>query len=302
MSVIVCGSVAYDFLMEFDGEFGDFILPDQIHILSVAFNVPRLRKEFGGCAGNIGFNMKMLGMDPIICATVGKDFGDYQAWLESNQISTSGIKVIDHMYTAQCFITTDQKNNQLTSFHPGAMEEGHNNSIPNIEGIEMVILSPDGKESTLLHANEMHKKGIPIMYDPGQGLPMFDKSEILNFIDQAEWIILNEYEANLLSEITELDRNEITRRVSAMIVTKGGKGSNIFVQDQVISIAPIPVENEADPTGCGDAYRAGLIYGMIHDLGWEKSGKLGSVLGSIKVQSHGTQNHTFELEALLSRL
>ncbi len=261
MSVIVCGSVAYDYLMEFDGEFGDFILPDQIHILSVAFNVPRLRKEFGGCAGNIGFNMKKLGMDPIICATVGKDFGDYRAWLDSNGISISGIKVIEDMYTAQCFITTDQKNNQLTSFHPGAMEEGHKNPIPDIEGIEMVILSPDGKESTILHANEMQNKGIPIMYDPGQGLPMFDKSEILNFIEQAEWIILNE-----------------------------------------ISIDPIPVENEADPTGCGDAYRAGLIYGMINDLGWEKSGKIGSILGSIKVQSHGTQNHVFELETLLSRL
>jgi adenosine kinase len=166
----------------------------------------------------------------------------------------------------------------------------------------MVILSPDGKDSTILHANEMHNKGIPIMYDPGQGLPMFDKSEILNFIDQAEWIILNEYEANLLSEITGLDHNEIKAKVSAMIVTKGGQGSDIYVEDQVISIDPIPVENEADPTGCGDAYRAGLIYGIINDLGWEKSGKLGSILGSIKVQSHGTQNHVFELEALLSRL
>ena len=180
MSVVVCGSVAYDYLMEFDGEFGDYILPDQIHILSVAFNVPRLRKEFGGCAGNIGFNMKKLGMEPIICSTVGKDFGDYRAWLESNDISISGIKIIEDMYTAQCFITTDQKNNQLTSFHPGAMEEGHNNPIPDAEGIEMVILSPDGKDSTILHANEMHNKGIPIMYDPGQGLPMFEKSEVLN--------------------------------------------------------------------------------------------------------------------------
>ena len=302
MSVVVCGSVAYDYLMEFDGEFSDFILPDQIHILSVAFNVPRLRKEFGGCAGNIGFNMKKLGMDPIICATVGKDFGDYLAWMKSNDISISGIKVIDDMFTAQCFITTDEKNNQLTSFHPGAMEEGHSNSIPDSEGIEMVILSPDGKESTILHANEMHSKGIPIMYDPGQGLPMFDKSEILNFIDQADWIILNEYEASLLSEITGLDRDQIKTKVSAVIITKGGEGSSIFVDDQLISIDPVPAENEADPTGCGDAYRAGLIYGMTHDLGWEKSGKLGSLLGSIKVQSHGTQNHKVELEDLLSRL
>ncbi len=246
--------------------------------------------------------MKKLGMEPIICSTVGKDFGDYRAWLESNDISISGIKIIEDMYTAQCFITTDQKNNQLTSFHPGAMEEGHNNPIPDVEGIEMVILSPDGKESTILHANEMKNKGIPIMYDPGQGLPMFDKSQVLKFIDQAEWIILNEYEANLLSEITGLNQNEIKANVSAMIVTKGSQGSDIFVEDQVISIDPISVENEADPTGCGDAYRAGLIYGMTNDLGWEKSGKLGSMLGSIKVQSHGTQNHVFELDALLSRL
>ena len=302
MSVVVCGSMAYDNLMEFDGEFGDFILPDQLHILSVAFTVPRLRKEFGGCAGNIAFNMKMLGMDPIICATVGKDFSEYHAWLESNEISTSGIKVIDHMYTAQCFITTDQKNNQLTSFHPGAMDEGHNNPIPNIDGIDMVILSPDGKAGTISHANEMHQRGVPIMYDPGQGLPMFDKAEILSFIDQAKWIILNEYEANLISEITELSLDQIKSQVSALIVTKGGDGSNIYIGDEVILVDPIQVEKEADPTGCGDAYRAGLIYGMINDFGMEKSGKLGSILGSIKVQSHGTQNHQFEPEKLLSML
>ena len=302
MSVVVCGSLAYDNLMEFDGKFGDYILPDQIHILSVAFNVPRLRKEFGGCAGNIGYNLKLLGIEPIITATVGQDFDVYGSWLEKNGISKDAIKIIDNMYTAQCFITTDSNNNQLTSFHPGAMDEGHKNPISHTDKIEMAIIAPDGKLSTIEHAEQLHQQSIPIMYDPGQGLPMFNKDEIEKIIDLSDWIILNEYEANLISEITGKQLKDIVKNLKAAIVTKGNKGSEIFIGDEQILIEPIKAIKDLDPTGCGDAYRAGLIYGICNQMSWQQSGKIGSMMGSIKVASHGTQNHTFNIKEILEKI
>ena len=302
MSVVVCGSLAYDNLMEFDGKFGDYILPDQIHILSVAFNVPRLRKEFGGCAGNIGYNLKLLGIEPIISATVGQDFDVYGSWLEKNGISKDAIKIIDHMYTAQCFITTDSNNNQLTSFHPGAMDEGHKNPISPADNIQMAIIAPDGKQSTIEHAEQLHELSIPIMYDPGQGLPMFNKDEIEKIIELSDWIILNEYEANLISEITGKQLKDIARNLKATVVTKGNKGSEIFVDDEQIFIEPIKAIKDLDPTGCGDAYRAGLIYGICNQMSWQQSGKMGSMMGSIKVASHGTQNHTFNIKEILDKI
>ena len=302
MSVVVCGSLAYDNLMEFDGKFGDYILPDQIHILSVAFNVPRLRKEFGGCAGNIGYNLKLLGIEPIITATVGQDFDVYGSWLEKNDISKDAIQIIDNMYTAQCFITTDSNNNQLTSFHPGAMDEGHKNPISLIDNIEMAIIAPDGKQSTIEHAEQLHEQSIPIMYDPGQGLPMFNKDEIEKIIELSDWIILNEYEANLISEITGKPLKDIVKNLKAAVVTKGNKGSEIFVGDERIIIEPIKATKDLDPTGCGDAYRAGLIYGICHQMSWQQSGKIGSMMGSIKVASNGTQNHTFNVKEILEKI
>ena len=302
MSVVVCGSLAYDNIMEFDGKFGDYILPDQIHILSVAFNVPRLRKEFGGCAGNIAYNLKLLGIEPIITATVGKDFDSYGSWLEKNDISKDAIKIIDNMYTAQCFITTDSNNNQLTSFHPGAMDEGHKNPISLTDNIEMAIIAPDGKQSTIEHAEQLHEQSIPIMYDPGQGLPMFNKDEIEKIIGLSDWIILNEYEANLISEITGKPLKDIVKNLKAAVVTKGNKGSEIFVGDERIIIEPIKATKDLDPTGCGDAYRAGLIYGICHQMSWQQSGKIGSMMGSIKVASNGTQNHTFNVKEILEKI
>ena len=303
MSVVVCGSLAYDNIMEFDGKFGDYILPDQIHILSVAFNVPRLRKEFGGCAGNIAYNLKLLGIEPIITATVGQDFDVYGSWLEKNGISKDAIKIMDSMYTAQCFITTDSNNNQLTSFHPGAMDEGHKNPISlTTNNIEMAIIAPDGKQSTIEHAEQLHEQSIPIMYDPGQGLPMFNKDEIEKIIELSDWIILNEYEANLISEITGKQLTHIARNLKAAIVTKGNKGSEIFVGDEPIFIEPIKAKKDLDPTGCGDAYRAGLIYGICNQMSWQQSGKIGSMMGSIKVTSHGTQNHTFNVKEILEQI
>ena len=302
MSVVVCGSLAYDNLMEFDGKFGDYILPDQIHILSVAFNVPRLRKEFGGCAGNIAYNLKLLGIEPIITATVGQDFDSYGSWLEKNDISKDAIQIIDNMYTAQCFITTDSNNNQLTSFHPGAMDEGHKNPISLTDNIEMAIIAPDGKQSTIEHAEQLHEQSIPIMYDPGQGLPMFNKDEIEKIIGLSDWIILNEYEANLISEITGKPLKDIVKNLKAAVVTKGNKGSEIFVGDERIIIEPIKATKDLDQTGCGDAYRAGLIYGICHQMSWQQSGKIGSMMGSIKVASNGTQNHTFNVKEILEKI
>ena len=302
MSVVVCGSLAYDNLMEFDGKFGDYILPDQIHILSVAFNVPRLRKEFGGCAGNIAYNLKLLGIEPIITATVGQDFDSYGSWLEKNDISKDAIQIIDNMYTAQCFITTDSNNNQLTSFHPGAMDEGHKNPISLIDNIEMAIIAPDGKQSTIEHAEQLHEQSIPIMYDPGQGLPMFNKDEIEKIIELSDWIILNEYEANLISEITGKQLKDIVKNLKAAIVTKGNKGSEIFIGDEQILIEPIKAIKDLDPTGCGDAYRAGLIFGICNQMSWQQSGKIGSMMGSIKVASNGTQNHTFNVKEILEKI
>ena len=303
MSVVVCGSLAYDNIMEFDGKFGDYILPDQIHILSVAFNVPRLRKEFGGCAGNIAYNLKLLGIEPIITATVGQDFDVYGSWLEKNGISKDAIKIIDNMYTAQCFITTDSNNNQLTSFHPGAMDEGHKNPISlTTNNIEMAIIAPDGKQSTIEHAEQLHEQSIPIMYDPGQGLPMFNKDEIEKIIELSDWIILNEYEANLISEITGKQLTDIARNLKAAVVTKGNKGSEIFAGDEPIFIEPIKAKKDLDPTGCGDAYRAGLMYGICNQMPWQQSGKIGSMMGSIKVASHGTQNHTFNVKEILEQV
>ena len=303
MSVVVCGSLAYDNIMEFDGKFGDYILPDQIHILSVAFNVPRLRKEFGGCAGNIAYNLKLLGIEPIITATVGQDFDVYGSWLEKNGISKDAIKIMDNMYTAQCFITTDSNNNQLTSFHPGAMDEGHKNPISlTTNNIEMAIIAPDGKQSTIEHAEQLHEQSIPIMYDPGQGLPMFNKDEIEKIIELSDWIILNEYEANLISEITGKQLTDIARNLKAAVVTKGNKGSEIFAGDEPIFIEPMKAKKDLDPTGCGDAYRAGLMYGICNQMSWQQSGKIGSMMGSIKVASHGTQNHTFNIKEILDKI
>ena len=302
MSIIVCGSVAYDNLMEFEGSFGDYILPDQIHILSVAFTVPNLRKEFGGCAGNIAYNLKLLGMDPIVNAAVGQDFDTYHQWLQQNDISTDNIKVIEDKYTPQCFITTDANNNQLTSFHPGAMDDSHLNPIPNREDVEIAIIAPDGKLGTIKHAEEIHQRNIPLIFDPGQGIVLFTKEEISKLVGMADYVVLNEYESTLLAEIMGVDITAIAKTLKAAIVTKGANGSDILADGDLIHIDAISVEEEADPTGCGDAYRAGLIYGIVNELTWEQTGKLGSILGAIKVSQNGTQNHSFTLKELIPQL
>jgi len=291
-SVLICGSMAYDTIMVFEDYFKNHILPDQIHKLSVAFYVPELKKNFGGTAGNIAYNLKLLNHPPIIMATAGDDFQLYSDRLNRLEIMQDYIKVIPETHTAQAFITTDLDDNQITAFHPGAMTQSHQNSISAIaEAISLAIIAPDGKDGMIQHSLECYRENIPILFDPGQGLPMFNQKELISFIQQASYISVNDYEAQLLSNTTKLSIEEISKRVMALIVTKGGQGSIIYAGDEIFNIDAFPADKLIDPTGCGDAYRAGLAYGIINKFNWEKTGRLASIMGSIKIKSQGGQNH-----------
>ncbi len=304
MSILICGSMAFDTIMVFKDQFENHILPESIHKLSVAFYVPELRKEFGGTAGNIAYNLKLLNADPIIMATVGNDFSNYFEWLSQNTINISHIKEIKSLYTAQAYITTDLSDNQITAFHPGAMVESHQNKIKDAKNICLAIIAPDGKEGMMNHAAECKALNIPFIFDPGQGLPMFNREELLKFIDDATYIAVNDYEATLLSEKTSLSTEEISKKVEALIVTLGAKGSIIYADNKTYKIDPIKVEDPIDPTGCGDAYRAGLLYGISKKWDWQSIGRLASVMGAIKIQSQGGQNHSpsrDDIETLYTR-
>ena len=296
--------MAFDTIMVFKDQFKNHILPESIHKLSVAFYVPELRKEFGGTAGNIAYNLKLLNEDPVIMATVGNDFSNYFEWLNQNTINTSHIKEIKSLYTAQAYITTDLSDNQITAFHPGAMVESHQNKIKDAKNICLAIIAPDGKEGMMNHAAECKALNIPFMFDPGQGLPMFNREELLKFIDDATYIAVNDYEATLLSEKTSLSTEEISKKVEALIVTLGAKGSMIYADNKTYKIDPIKVEDPIDPTGCGDAYRAGLLYGISKKWDWQSIGRLASVMGAIKIRSQGGQNHSptrDDIETLYTR-
>ena len=296
--------MAFDTIMVFKDQFENHILPESIHKLSVAFYVPELRKEFGGTAGNIAYNLKLLNEDPIIMATVGNDFSNYFEWLSQNTINISHIKEIKSLYTAQAYITTDLSDNQITAFHPGAMVESHQNKIKDAKNICLAIIAPDGKEGMMNHAAECKALNIPFMFDPGQGLPMFNREELLKFIDDATYIAVNDYEATLLSEKTSLSTEEISKKVEALIVTLGAKGSMIYADNKTYKIDPIKVEDPIDPTGCGDAYRAGLLYGISKKWDWQSIGRLASVMGAIKIRSQGGQNHSptrDDIETLYTR-
>ncbi len=300
MSVLITGSMAYDTIMVFQDRFKEHILPDQVHILNVAFLVPELRREFGGCAGNIAYNLKLLGGDPLIMATVGQDFSPYAKWLEECGINQDEIWGIENAYTAQAFITTDLDDNQITAFHPGAMSFSHQNSIPVDKGVELGTVSPDGKDGMILHAKQFADAGIPFIFDPGQGMPMFSGDELLDILKKARWVTLNDYEARLMEEKTGLSPQQLTEYVDAAIITLGSQGSNIFIKDGMVEIPPVTAKQVTDPTGCGDAYRAGLLYGMQNHLDWETTGRIASLIGSIKVASAGTQNHSFTLDEFRS--
>jgi len=301
MSALICGSFAYDTIMVFPDQFKNHILPDKVHMLNVAFLVPELRREFGGCAGNIAYNLKLLGDDPIPMGTVGRDFTSYATWMDKHQINRRHVHVKEGSYTAQAFITTDMDDNQITAFHPGAMNLSHETLIKEAKDISLAIVAPDGRDGMIQHAQQLHEAGIPFIFDPGQGLPMFDGSDLLNFAKQASYIALNDYEAQLFEDRTGLSPAEIAEHVEALIITRGSEGSQIYTNGKRIDIPCAKAEKLADPTGCGDAYRAGLIHGIMHGKDWETTGRISSLLGAIKIEQHGTQNHSFTMDEFAER-
>ena len=301
MSVLICGSMAYDTIMVFHDRFKNHILPEQVHILNVSFLVPELRREYGGCAGNIAYNLKLLGAEALIMATVGKDFQPYSQWLAYCGLSQEFVRVVDDSFTAQAYITTDMDDNQITAFHPGAMSFSHANLVPPNRGIKVGIVSPDGKEGMVEHAKQFHSAGIPFIFDPGQGMPMFDGEELLKFVELADWVTLNDYEAKLMEERTGLSPEQLAAKVKALIVTKGGDGSLIYTEGGILEIPSAKPKAVVDPTGCGDAYRAGLLYGLTEEFDWETTGRIASLLGAIKVETPGTQNHGFSLNEFKER-
>lgn len=301
MSALICGSIAYDTIMVFPDRFRNHILPDKVHMLNVSFLVPQMRREYGGCAGNIAYNLNLLGGDPVLMATVGGDFGPYANWLDENGISRKHVKVLDDHYTGQAFITTDQDDNQITAFHPGAMGESHRNKVSDANDISIGIVSPDGRDGMIQHAAQFAESGIPFIFDPGQGMPMFDGEDLKRFIEQATWVTLNDYEAQLMSDRTGLSVEQLAQRVKALIVTRGGEGSLVYTDGRCLEIPPAKATRISDPTGCGDAYRAGLLFGLMRDMDWETTGRIASLLGAIKIEHHGTQNHRFDRDGFAER-
>ncbi len=302
MSALICGSFAYDNIMVFHDQFKNHILPDKVHILNVSFLVPEMRREFGGCAGNIAYNLKLLGGDPLPMGTVGKDFEPYADWMDRCGINRQHLRVIDDEFTGQAFITTDIDDNQITAFHPGAMGHSHLNRVGDVEGVTIGIVSPDGRDGMIEHSAQFAEAGIPFIFDPGQGMPMFVGDELMAFVDQATWVTLNDYEAQLLEERTGRGLEELADQVEALIVTLGAKGSRIYTDSRRIDIPVADTETLNDPTGCGDAYRAGLLYGLMHELDWELTGRIAALMGAIKIEHPGTQNHRFTLADFQQRL
>jgi adenosine kinase len=276
MSALICGSLAYDTIMVFDDRFKNHILPDKVHILNVSFLVPEMRREFGGCAGNIAYNLKLLGEEPLPMGTAGRDFAPY--------------------------ITTDQDDNQITAFHPGAMNLSHENDVAAASGVTIGIVAPDGRDGMIQHAAQFAKAKIPFIFDPGQGMPMFDGDDLMTFVEQATWVTLNDYEAQLMTDRIGKSLDELAGHVQGLIVTLGGEGSRIYTNGERLNIPAAPVSAVKDPTGCGDAYRAGLLYGLMHDLPWETTGRIAALMGAIKIEHPGTQQHHFTREEFENRL
>ena len=293
--------MAFDTIMSFHGRFSEALLADQLHKINVAFLVPGIRREFGGCAGNIAYNLKLLNGDPLIMATLGKDGGTYVERLDKLGISRRCIRHIDDAYTAQAFITTDADSNQITAFHPGAMGRSHLNKIQDAGKVKIAIVAPDGRDGMIEHAEDCARLGVPFIFDPGQGLPMFSGEELTHFIELATYVAVNDYEAELLTERTGLSLEQIAERVSALIVTRGEQGAEIYTSNERFDIPVVGVDKVVDPTGCGDAFRAGMLYGLTHDMDWMTIGRLSSLMGSIKIASQGGQNHTPTLAEIQER-
>jgi adenosine kinase len=293
-SALICGSVAYDTILLFPDRFKAHILPDKIHILNVSFLVPEMRREFGGCAANIAYGLKLLGDKGIVMATAGRDFAPYKERMLAQGIDVEHIKVVDGTFTAQAFITTDLDDNQITAFHPGAMQHAHLNNVADAGSkVALGIVAPDGRQAMIQHAAQFAAANIPFIFDPGQGMPMFGDDELRTFISQARWVTLNDYEWELLQQKTGLSIPEVTAQVEALVITHGADGSVIYTGGRVLKIPCAKPRAVVDPTGCGDAYRAGLIHGLLKGLDWETIGRTASLMGAIKIESRGPQNHEF---------
>ena len=293
-AALICGSVAYDTILQFPDRFKSHILPDKIHILNVSFLVPDMRREFGGCAPNIAYSLKLLGDRGVPMATAGHDFAPYRERLAAQGIAVDHIKVVDGTYTAQAFITTDLDDNQITAFHPGAMQHAHLNHVSDAgPGIALGIVAPDGRQAMIEHAAQFAAAKIPFVFDPGQGLPMFGAEELKTFIAQARWVAVNDYEWGMLQQKTGFAVSDITAQVEALVVTRGAEGSVIYTQGRTLTVPCAKPRAVVDPTGCGDAYRAGLIHGLLQGFNWETTGRVASLMGAIKIESRGPQNHCF---------
>jgi adenosine kinase len=291
MYSLLCGSLAYDTIMVFRDRFRNHILPDQIHILNVAFLVPDMRREFGGCAGNIAYNLHLLGGRPLIMATVGDDYQPYAYRLERLKLPQTHIRQVKDTFTAQAFITTDLDDNQITAFHPGAMNHSHLNRVSDAKDVSLGIVAPDGRQGMIDHARQFNQAGIPFIFDPGQGIPMFSGEELLQFMRLADYVAVNDYEARLLQEKAGTSVEELSRMVRAFVVTHGAHGSQIYADGKIHQVPSVKPHAVIDPTGCGDAYRAGLLYGIGQGWDWPTTGRLASLMGAIKIASRGGQNH-----------
>jgi adenosine kinase len=298
---LICGSLAFDTIMQFEGRFGESLLADQLHKVNVSFLVPTMRTEFGGCSGNIAYNLKMLGGEPRIVGVMGQDSGPYLERLEKLGIPTKNIMVKADSYTAQCFVTADADNNQINAFHPGAMSFAHENSVRDAGAAQLAIISPDGLEGMLKHAQDCFDLGVPFMFDPGQQLPRFSSEQLIDTIGKASYVAANDYEIELLMERTGLTLQDIASRLKALIVTRGESGSEIYTEGRRIEIPAVKADAVLDPTGCGDAYRAGLLFGITTGLNWETTGRLASLMGAIKIAHQGGQNHQMTLAQIGER-
>ncbi len=298
MATLICGSLAFDTIMNFEGKFAEQILPDQLHILNVSFLVPTLRRDFGGCAGNIAYALKLLGGSPLLMATLGNDGAGYLQRLRDMGIATDYVRQIEETYTAQALIMTDRDNNQITAFHPGAMMQAHVTQVKSHPDIQLGIISPDGRDAMLQHAEQFKVANIPFVFDPGQGLPMFDGAELARFIDLASWVTVNDYEAKMLSERTGWSHADISRKVKGLIVTLGAEGSEVWVDGEKTLVPPVKASAVVDPTGCGDAYRGALLFGLEQGWSLARCAALGNQLGSLKIAQRGPQNYALDLKTL----
>jgi adenosine kinase len=301
MSALICGSLAFDTIMVFHDQFKNHILPEQVHILNVSFLVPDLRREFGGCAGNIAYNLNMLGGDGKPVGTIGEDFEPYARWMDECGVSRDHLRMIPSSYTAQAYITTDKDDNQITAFHPGAMNQAHEINVSKIPGCTLGMVSPDGRQGMIDHAAQFAESGVPFIFDPGQGMPMFDGDSLLKFAEQATWLAFNDYEAKLMMERTGKTLAQLAEMVEAVVVTRGGEGSLIVTQEKTHEIPVAPAKALVDPTGCGDAYRAGLLFGLMNGMDWETTGRIAALMGAIKIEHAGTQNHFVSMDVFKHR-